>query len=271
MKITVITVCFNAEACIEKTIRSVTAQKYDDFEYVVIDGKSRDGTVEIIRKHDSAISKWISEEDTGIYNAMNKGVRMANGDYCLFMNAGDMLAHPLSLKQASLFLDDGWDILVGAEITVRNGKQIDYVKPPKTVDARTLINGSLSHQSAFIKRQLLLEYPYDEDLRLVSDWKFWIETILRHKCSYCPIAVDVSVFNHDGLTFSIQNSKSHTERMAVLNEMFNRGELDAFQYRANAVERLLRRIKNKTRKMFHVFADKIRKDKNGVYLYNWKV
>ena len=81
MKISVITISYNAASCIESTINSVIAQKYDDFEYIIVDGVSKDGTLDIIQKYDKSISHWVSEPDSGIYNAMNKAVRMATGEY----------------------------------------------------------------------------------------------------------------------------------------------------------------------------------------------
>ena len=103
MKVSVITVSFNAVSCIERTIKSVISQRYNDFEYIIVDGQSNDGTIEIIQKYHAYISKWISEPDRGIYNAMNKAVRICSGEYCIFMNAGDMFVNPLVLKQVSLF------------------------------------------------------------------------------------------------------------------------------------------------------------------------
>lgn len=90
--VTVITVCYNAVSLIEKTICSVLAQQYEHIEYIVVDGGSTDGTIEIIRKYEAHISHWITEQDEGIYDAMNKGVTMATGEWCIFLNAGDTFA-----------------------------------------------------------------------------------------------------------------------------------------------------------------------------------
>lgn len=217
MKISVITVCYNAVSVIEKTIKSVTAQRYDDYEYIIVDGNSHDGTVDVI-KSSSSITRWISEPDSGIYQAMNKAVRMATGDYCIFLNAGDLFAHDLTLKAASLFLEDGFDVLTGCEISTQKGKVIDYVVPPQEAKLLHFYHTSISHQSSFIRRSLLLECPYDEQLRLVSDWKFWMQTIVLGGKSYRAIDVDVSIFNHDGLTYS-QIHVGHFERRKVLEEL----------------------------------------------------
>lgn len=215
MKISVITVCYNAEACLEKTIRSVVRQRYQDYEYVIVDGASSDGTVDIIKRYEAQITHWVSEPDSGIYNAMNKAVRMCSGEYCIFMNAGDMFVNPLVLKQVSLFLGDGFDVLTGYEISTKNGKIVDYVKPPQRATLEHFFVTSISHQASFIKRNLLLEYPYDENLKLVSDWKFWLQTLVLNGKSYRSIDVDVCVFNHDGMTYALSDI-GNVERKKVL-------------------------------------------------------
>lgn len=241
MKISVITVSYNAYYCIEKTIKSVICQRYDDFEYIIVDGCSTDGTIDVIKKYQSKITRWISEPDNGIYNAMNKAVLMAKGEYCIFMNAGDMFANPLVLKQVSLFLDDGFDVLTGSEISTKKGKAIDYVKPIARVTKEHFYVTSISHQSSFIKRTLLLEYPYDENLKLVSDWKFWLQTIVFGGKTYRPIDVDICLFNHDGITYSMKNL-GEEERNKVVHEMFSDEDIVEFSKRYDG---LYHRIKNK--------------------------
>lgn len=218
MKISVITISYNAASCIEETIKSVINQRYNNFEYIMVDGKSSDDTVEIIQKYNSHISKWISEPDKGIYNAMNKAVRMANGEYCIFMNAGDMFCNPLVLKQVSPFLDDNVDYLVGNEVAIKHGKIVDYVCAPKKITTNLFVKKSLSHQASFIRRDLLLQYPYDETLKMVSDWKFCIQTLLLEHASYKALNIDVCVFNHEGITFR-QKEVGHNERRKVLQDL----------------------------------------------------
>ena len=248
MKISVITVCYNAQSEIEKTLLSVIKQTYDNFEYIVVDGKSTDGTVKIIQKYHTHISKWVSEPDTGIYNAMNKGVRLATGEYCIFMNAGDTFATPDALKLSSLFLNDGFDILVGREISTKGNKIIDYIYPPDEITPIHLYLSSLSHQSSFIKREVLLANPYDETLRLVSDWKFWIETLLIQKLRYRAIDVDVSCFNHDGATFN-QVELGRKERQKVLAECMPKDMLVSCQKQTDTFpySRLISLIKREIR------------------------
>lgn len=239
MKISVITVSYNACLYIEETIKSVIGQRYDSFEYIIVDGNSSDGTVNVIRNYQDKISQWISEPDKGIYNAMNKAVRMASGEYCIFMNAGDVFLDPLVLKQVSFFLEDGFDYLLGNEISIKNGKIVDYVCAPPKITTELLVRKSLSHQASFIKRKLLLEYPYDEALRMVSDWKFCIQTLLQGNATYRAIDVDVCKFNHEGMTFKNMHL-GRKERMEVLQDLLPHETINIKQ--RTLLRRLQRRI-----------------------------
>ena len=98
-KVSVITPCFNSGKTIRKTLESVLNQTYQNFEYIIVDGKSTDNTANIIKENKAHISQWVSEPDTGIYNAMNKAVKMATGDYCLFLNAGDELYSTTTIEE----------------------------------------------------------------------------------------------------------------------------------------------------------------------------
>lgn len=220
MKFSVITVAYNAGICIERTILSVISQSYKDMEYIIVDGSSNDNTIDIVKKYKSHINIWVSEHDHGIYDAMNKGVRMASGDYCIFMNAGDMFVNSDVLNKVNEQIESNFDIYIGNEISVRNGMICDYIKPPKTVDAEYLLCNSLSHQASFINRWLLLKNPYDENLKLVSDWKFWIQTIVLSDATYKHINVDICLFNHDGVTFTMQD-KGLLERKKVCDELLS--------------------------------------------------
>ena len=122
MKITVITISFNAAARMAQTIKSVIQQDYPSYEYIVVDGASTDGTVGIIRQHEQHITKWVSEPDTGIYQAMNKGVAMATGDYCILMNAGDMFIHENGLSEIAPHVDGDATIVRGNQVYVDNWK-----------------------------------------------------------------------------------------------------------------------------------------------------
>lgn len=200
MKVSVITICFNSVSCIERTIKSVIEQSSDNYEYIIVDGKSTDGTVDIIRKYDSYITKWISEPDNGIYHAMNKGVAMATGEYCIFMNAGDAFFAEDILERVRPHLDGKNAIIMGNQIYVSKNRYHHYGRHWKTVTLRSIFRDSLYHQSSFIKRTDLLNTPYDESLRMVSDWKLAHELLIQQNKSYKGIDINICLFDNDGIT-----------------------------------------------------------------------
>lgn len=179
-KFSVITVNFNNKDGLERTIQSTLNQTYNDYEYIVVDGGSTDGSREIIEKYKEQFDWWCSEPDGGIYPAMNKGVRHANGDYCIFMNSGDAFYDKNVLADASRETKDN-DIISGRAIS-NDGKFINEINH-KDIFEQIMLS-SLPHQATFIKKRLLEVHPYDESLKIASDWKFWLETILLERKSF---------------------------------------------------------------------------------------
>ena len=200
MKISVITISFNAVSFIEKTIKSVVSQSSANYEYIIVDGGSQDGTTDIIKKYDNLITKWISEPDNGIYNAMNKGVAMATGDFCIFMNAGDVFYADDVLERVMPHLDGKYAIVMGNQIYVSKNRFHHYGLHWRTVTLRSIFRGSLYHQASFIKRIDLLNTPYDESLRMVSDWKLAHELLIWQNKSYKGIDINICLFDNDGIT-----------------------------------------------------------------------
>jgi glycosyltransferase involved in cell wall biosynthesis len=173
----VITVCRNAVNEIGKTIESVINQSYAHIDYIVVDGGSTDGTLEVIRSAHTAISAWVSEADTGIYDAMNKGVRLAKGTWVVFMNAGDTFYSPDSLRQLISSAPDHCDILYGDhEVRYLTGhRRIQRAKP--LVD---LWKGMLcSHQAMISRTELLLEHPFDQSQSITADFAFLVRQHVR--------------------------------------------------------------------------------------------
>lgn len=199
-KISVITINYNNLEGLKRTIPSVLTQTYNDYEYLVIDGGSTDGSKEYIESQ-QGIDYWISEKDKGIYNAMNKAVKVANGEYCIFMNSGDHFFSTYSLGNAAAELD-GTDYCVGQTIEIGTD-HVEFVKSPSKMSLYFIVEKSLQHQSTFIKTQLLKDNPYDENFKIVADWKHFFENWYFNKISYKAINKIVSVYYLDG--FSAQN------------------------------------------------------------------
>lgn len=207
MKLTIITINLNNCDGLRRTMDSVVSQTCQDFEYVVIDGGSTDGSREVIMEHQERLAYWCSEPDRGIYNAMNKGVAHATGDYCLFLNSGDYLYNKDVVKEVLPELDGKYDVIAGHIILEdSNGKFVSINKRIKPVDINfiQLINNALSHPACFIKKQCLQRVPYDEQYKIVSDKKFFIECYLNHNYSFCQINKIISVFITNGISTNNQ-------------------------------------------------------------------
>ncbi len=173
-KISIITVVYNGIEFLEETIKSVIAQTYPNIEYIIVDGGSKDGTLEIIKKYESYISKWISEPDKGIYDAMNKGIDLATGDWQNFLNAGDSYVSNNVLE--NLFTTDLENITLvyGDIIAIRENGQKLNVKAVELKNDNSIKKGmKVCHQAIFYNKDIIIKY--DDKLRLKSEWKHLIE------------------------------------------------------------------------------------------------
>lgn len=178
MKFSIITVNYNNKEGLRRTIESVISQTFHDFEFIVIDGGSTDGSADMLREYDKEITYWVSEKDSGIYNGMNKGIRKATGDYLNFMNSGDYF-YDVNVLQRVADYQSGADIIVGRDYHYNEAKQQGHasIQPPRVTMMHFFI-ATLDHQSSFIKRELFIDSPYREDYRLVSDWIFFTEKVV---------------------------------------------------------------------------------------------
>ena len=217
MLYSIITINFNNCDGLRRTIESVVNQTNDNYEYIVIDGGSTDGSVDVIQKYSDRISYWVSEKDDGIYNAMNKGVMQAHGDYCLFLNSGDSFYDKHVLNK-NLLSDNKSDIVVGRLVSDSDGREL-FSPPSDDISMYYFYTSTLPHQASFIKTKLLKQYPYDESLKIVSDWKFFVETIISHHCKVGFIDVPIAKFDMTGISTS-NASKTWDEKMKVMRQMF---------------------------------------------------
>ncbi|MCL2295424.1 MAG: glycosyltransferase [Spirochaetes bacterium] len=197
-KLSIITINLNNSQGLRKTIESVVSQTFTDFEYIVIDGGSTDGSVDVIRQYAEKITYWVSEPDTGIYNAMNKGIRKARGEYCVFLNSGDWLISSTTLHDVFIEIEN----YIPADIYYSDRVDSDgsVFKFPKQMGINYLLYHPISHQNSLIKRKLFLEHGfYNENLRLASDWEFFVKELWEHKSTFTYIKTNISVFDIDGL------------------------------------------------------------------------
>lgn len=200
-KVTVVTVTYNAEKQIEKTIKSVVGQKFNDFEYIVIDGLSIDGTLSEIMKHKENIDVIVSEPDGGIYDAMNKAIGLAKGEWIIFINADDWFVNDMVLSDVFCNKNIDVDFLYG-DNEVYNGVKSIFV--PVRPLSKMWQRISFSHQSLFSKTRLMRKYPFDVNKNIVADYDFYFSCYVRgFKFKYIEKTVSVvSVAGFSGLSFS---------------------------------------------------------------------
>lgn len=210
MRFSIITINYNNNNGLRRTIDSVLCQTLSDYEFIIIDGGSTDGSVDIIKENVKRIAYWISEKDKGVYHAMNKGVAQAHGDYCIFMNAGDCFHSPDVLSSVLSYQEH---IICGQVSTFPSGHH------KSTISFVDLLRSSLPHQAMFIKRELLIKHPYDEKYRILSDWKFCIETLVIDNCSFRNIEDVIADYEGGGIS-SNSGELLAKERTSILNEMF---------------------------------------------------
>ena len=209
-KLSIITINRNNVVGLRKTMESVFSQIYRDFEYIVVDGASDDGSVEVVKEFEQKMNPslqggdgvgfftWISEPDTGIYNAMNKGIKKAAGVYCLFLNSGDFLITPDVLER--VFAQQIDADIINARCNVSDNGKVTWTSPylPQ-VSLKDLYFVGLPHQSTFIRRSLFEKYGlYREDFRYNSDIDFWYKSIILGDATTQGVDVVTTDYNLDG-------------------------------------------------------------------------
>lgn len=204
MRISVITINYNNSAGLLKTIQSVVNQTYKNIEYIVIDGGSADDSKDIIEEYSKNIDFWVSEPDGGIYPAMNKGTSHAHGDYCIYMNSGDVF-YSKDVIQKIADCNPTEDIVCG-DLCIG-----DNILPnPDEVTMKVFFRSTLYHQATFIRASLIKAHPYDESLKSAADWKFFLHALIFHDATYRHINIPIAYFEGGGLSDS-NSSIGHDE------------------------------------------------------------
>ena len=229
MKLSIITINFNNLAGLKKTADSVISQTWKEFEWIIIDGGSTDGSKEFIvslnddlnRNRWNPIAYWCSEPDKGIYNAMNKGIAKASGEYLNFMNSGDCFYEDNSLELLSqFFMDSAYDIIIGKEkkdTGELHSKKLTSIGLAKTL----LLYNLVCHQATFIKTYLNRKYPYDETLKIVSDWKFFLMVLNKENLNVKFL--DSVIVENEPNGISGNTLGYQMERKKVSEELYGKG------------------------------------------------
>jgi glycosyltransferase involved in cell wall biosynthesis len=212
--ISIITVVYNDHKNIEKTIQSVLEQDNTLFEYIIIDGKSSDGTINIINKYHKSIDIIVSEKDTGIYDAMNKGSKLANGKYIYFLNSGDYFVDKNTLKNISDYLKNSYDVVCGNILRVHQG----LVYPMKPNINKVKYGNMLPHQGMFMKKLILEELGYfDTSYRVAADFdlacKLVCKLFIKSESSYRIIDNNIAYMPSGGASSSRKNTYLETYKI----------------------------------------------------------
>ncbi|MCM4154704.1 glycosyltransferase family 2 protein [Gramella sp. AN32] len=219
--ISIITVNLNDLEGLKNTMTSVSEQTWQEFEFIVIDGGSTDGSKEYLESHQHKIDLWVSEPDRGIYNAMNKGIGMASGEYLLFLNSGDSLCNEDILSKVSRGLSAGLDIYYGNVFLIGKGRENELLTLPEKLSFSFFCVSTITHQAAFIKKSLFESISYyNEDYRLVSDWEFFICAICKYNSSYYHLDMPVVNYDNNGLSSGLNFELLLDERNDVLTKKF---------------------------------------------------
>lgn len=217
--LSVITVNKNNGDKLEKTLQSVSGQTARHFELIVVDGASTDNSLAVINKYSNSIDRWISEPDSGIYNAMNKGVTMAKGKYCYFLNSGDIFCNHKVVEKILPHLEKNEYHTLGFSLYRQSNDNRKYLThSPKEITLSLFSVGTLDHQACVTLRKALIDNPFDESLRIASDWKFYLGEFTRNRLSYRRVKTPVSVFKCDGIS---QTNKAllSSEREEVIRNL----------------------------------------------------
>lgn len=212
-KLSIITICYN-EPHIEDTCRSIVAQKWKDFEWIVVDGGSTDGSLSVLERYKDYISFLVSEKDEGRYDAMNKGIAIATGEFVLFLNGGDYLVSEETLNNIFNYkpipklenytnLNFDADIMYG-EVLARETGMMPWpiwTIGPQSLDLDYFDHHSLPHQATFIRRKMFDRCGlYDSTLNFVGDYEWFMRAIFRFNASSCYIPCAISVYNFEGVS-----------------------------------------------------------------------
>ncbi|MDZ7315341.1 MAG: glycosyltransferase [candidate division KSB1 bacterium] len=225
MNISIITITKNAEKEIERTLFSVAQQTFP-VEYIVVDGASEDGTAAIVERYRHTVSRFISEPDSGIYHAMNKGIRAAAGDYCLFLNAGDYLAYPAAIANAVAAMSETEpaDVFYGCQLMIHQRNGASHIWRPRKKGTLDFFSGSLPHASSFICRKAFDRIGlYDESFRIAGDYEWFVRAFTRG-IRFIALSCLVAVFLQDeGISTHPKQKELQKLEMQRVRELYFHG------------------------------------------------
>lgn len=223
MQLSIITINYNDKVGLAATFESIFKQTYQDFEFVVIDGGSTDGSKALIEQYADKIDYWVSEKDTGIFNAMNKGIKAAKGDYLLFLNGGDTFYNQEVLANVMQQISNAYQIYYGDVQRVFNDGTKKIKTYPEKLKFSFFVDSAIAHQSAIVKRTLFEKVGYfNENYKVFADWEFFVCAICKYDVPYQHL--DLIVVNYDMGGISSQSDiqkKYKTEKELTYQKYFS--------------------------------------------------
>lgn len=204
MKVSIITINYNNLEGLKQTCQSIQQQTFRDWEWLVIDGGSTEGDRAFIEAHQDLMAYWCSEKDRGVYNAQNKGIAHATGDYMIFMNSGDTFYAPTVLEQVFSQPREA-DVLYGDWMLQFPDGSEELRQAPRTFSLHFICRDNICHQAMFIRSAVMKQHPYDESFRLYADWAKWIELALKC-CTFQYVPVTVCRFLVGGMSCVINDN-----------------------------------------------------------------
>ncbi len=223
MKFSVITINFNNPKGLKDTILSVSKQIFSEFEYIIIDGGSGAQDQKILDEFKDQIDFIVSEPDNGVYEAMNKGIKIARGDYVIFMNSGDTFYDHYSLNIYNDYIDGSSDVYYGNTLGVyESGKTLELIQP-EILNLVFWLFDSLNHQATAIRRSLFENFGYyDENLRITSDWRFFFNAFWRNRLKFKYINSFLAIYNLHGISSDSSFSEIHIkERESFIKNFYS--------------------------------------------------
>lgn len=246
MKVSVITACYNAQDTIEDTIRSVANQTYPDIEYIIIDGASKDKTLEIANKYKDKVSVLISEPDSGVYNAMNKGINAASGDLIFFLNADDIFINETVIENFVKFAENNKQGLILGNIILldKYNGTVFHEKQP-LIDNIQLLKSTVFHPATFFKKEVFEKYGlYNEENKIASDYEWYLNYFVKNKGDYAYLDKPVTIFSMSGISSNEEHSKLHqAERKQIQQKYFTQRQIKTFEVVNKLFPRRIKKVK----------------------------
>lgn len=219
MRISIITVCYNAEDTIEQTIRSVVQQTYANIEYIIVDGHSKDGTMDIVQSYDAQISTIISEDDNGIYDAMNKGIRVATGDYIQFLGADDCLVDPYTIERVCNAICDDTDVFSAPCIAVNERYHCEGLLDAEGVSKEDVSSlPKFPHPGVFVKSDVLKQQQFDTSYRIAADLKLLLKLYYTMQKKFQFADFPVTYFSLGGVS-NKQQKHAEMENQRIIKDL----------------------------------------------------